>query len=109
MAKEILVLDANKKSCKQLCALLHERDFAARPVYSLQGFESGIKEGNFIAVIMDLDSLPLDNKIIREMTLTYPGVHFLATSKDQFHPELKDAICYHIYACLNKPIDEAEL
>ena len=30
-------------------------------------------------------------------------------SFDKFHPELKDAICYHIYACLNKPIDPDEL
>jgi hypothetical protein len=30
-------------------------------------------------------------------------------SSDRFHPELKDAICYHIYACLTKPLDYDEL
>jgi hypothetical protein len=30
-------------------------------------------------------------------------------SKNPFHPELKDAICYHIYACINRPIDPDEL
>ena len=37
------------------------------------------------------------------------ATRFLCTSKDRFHPELKDAICYHIYACLNKPVDPDEM
>ena len=42
-------------------------------------------------------------------TLEFPGAPVLCVSQDKFHPELKDAICYHIYACLNKPIDTEEL
>ena len=109
MAKGILVLDANKKSNWELCALLRGRDFSAKPVIDLQDFETSLQEGNFIAALMDLDSVPVDNRIIRQLTLKYPGVYFLATSKDRFHPELKDAICYHLYACINKPIDDEEL
>lgn len=62
-----------------------------------------------MAVIMDIDSVAVDNRSIRNLTLAYPGVSFLCTSWDRFHPELQDAICYHIYACLNKPIDPEEL
>jgi hypothetical protein len=47
--------------------------------------------------------------MIRDLALKYPAVRFLCKSKDRFHPELKDAICYHIYACLTKPVDPDEL
>jgi DNA-binding NarL/FixJ family response regulator len=62
-----------------------------------------------VAVVLDIDSVPVDNRTIRKLALKYPGVRFLCTSKDRFHPELKDAICYHIYACLTKPVDPDEL
>ena len=71
--------------------------------------ENLIQSEDYIAVIIDIDSIPVDNRTIRNLTLKYPGVRFLCTSKDKFHPELKDAICYHIYACLNKPVDPDEL
>ena len=35
--------------------------------------------------------------------------YFFCLSKHPFHPELQDAICYHIYACLNRPVDPDEL
>lgn len=60
-------------------------------------------------VILDLDSIRIDNRTIRELTILYPHIYFLCMSKDRFHPELKDAICYHIYACLTKPLDYDEL
>jgi DNA-binding NtrC family response regulator len=43
------------------------------------------------------------------MTLKNPGVYFLCTSADRFHPDLQEALCYHIYACIKKPIDPDEL
>jgi hypothetical protein len=58
---------------------------------------------------LDIDTVPVNNRTIRDLALKNPSVRFLCTSKDRFHPELKDAICYHIYACLNKPIDPDEL
>ena len=30
-------------------------------------------------------------------------------ANDRFHPELKEALCYHIFACINKPVDPDEL
>jgi hypothetical protein len=71
--------------------------------------ESFLKDKACKAVLMDIDSVPVNNRTIRELTIKHPGTYFLCTSKDRFHPELKDAICYHIYACLNKPVDPDEL
>ncbi|MCK5196674.1 MAG: hypothetical protein KAQ71_22875, partial [Desulfobulbaceae bacterium] len=66
-------------------------------------------KGGYLAIIIDIDSVAVDNRVIRELTVSYPEIYFLCTSKDRFHPELKDAICYHIYACLTKPVDPDEL
>jgi len=64
---------------------------------------------NWLAVILDIDSVPLDNRAIRKLSAQYPGVPLLCISRDRIHPELKDAISYHILACLNKPVDFDEL
>jgi len=62
-----------------------------------------------MAVILDIDSFPMTNSEIRELTINFPRVCFLCLSEDRFHPELKDAICYHIYACMAKPVDPDEM
>ena len=56
-----------------------------------------------------VDTAPLDNRTVRDLTTKYPAVYFLCLSSKRFHPELKDAICYRIYACINKPMDPEEL
>lgn len=109
MEKKILVLDANLESCQRLYQILDEGCYRAIAVHSLIDLEDRIQEGNCLAAIMDVDTVPVDNRVIRDFALKYPGVRFLCTSKERFHPELKDAICYHIYACLNKPVDPDEL
>ena len=109
MEKKILVLDADSESCQRLYQILDGGCYRAIAVHSLIDLEDRIQEGNCLAVIMDVDTVPVDNRVIRDFALKYPGVRFLCTSKERFHPELKDAICYHIYACLNKPVDPDEL
>jgi DNA-binding NarL/FixJ family response regulator len=62
-----------------------------------------------IAAILDLDSVPLDNRTIRQLTTSFPSVQFLSASRDRSHPDLRDAIAHHLFACLTKPIDPDEL
>lgn len=109
MEKKIAVLDADQQSCDELRGILESQRFPTIAIHSLALLESHLRSGDILAVVVDIDSVPVDNRTIRELTLKYPGVRFLCTSKDRFHPELKDAICYHIYACLNKPVDPDEL
>ena len=107
--KGILVLDSNAQGSQELCDILKSQHYPTATTQSLSELESCIEEENHIAVIIDIDSVPVDNRSIRNLALKHPGVRFLCTSKDKFHPELKDAICYHIYACINKPVDPDEL
>ena len=107
--KKIAVLDAYEEECRELCDLLAQRHYKTVALYSLAELETCLKDHACKAVLMDIDSVPVDNRAIRELTIRHPEACFLCTSKDRFHPELKDAICYHIYACLNKPVDPDEL
>jgi len=109
MEKGIVVLDADQKQCQDLCLDLEKNRYAASPMYSIENLVERLNETDHLAVIVDIDTIAIDNRTVRELTIKYPGVYFFCLSKDQFHPELKDAICYHIYACLKKPVDLDEL
>ena len=109
MKKSILVIDAYKKQCLELCELLEKRQFAAAPLFSTHNLEKNIEDSGCQAIFWDIDTVAIDNRTVRELTLKFPGVYFFCISKHPFHPELQDAICYHIYACLNRPIDPNEL
>jgi DNA-binding NtrC family response regulator len=109
MKKSILVIDADKKQCLELCELLEKRQFAAAPLLSTHNLEKNIEDSGCQAIFWDIDTVAIDNRTVSELTLKFPGVYFFCISKHPFHPELQDAICYHIYACLNRPIDPNEL
>ena len=109
MQKSILVLDADKNQCLRLCELLEEGQFKATPLFSTDNLEKSIEDTKCRAIFWDIDTVTADNRTVRELTLKFPAVYFFCISKYPFHPELKDAICYHIYACINRPIDPDEL
>ena len=105
----ILVLDADKNQCRQLCSLITNSQYKVVPLYSFLDLEKTLKESRCLAIFWDFDTAPIENWIIRDLTLKFPGVYFFGLSSHPFHPELQDAICYHIYACINRPIDADEL
>ncbi|UCD80529.1 MAG: hypothetical protein JSW26_03605 [Desulfobacterales bacterium] len=109
LEKGIIILDAEKDSSQKLFQILSSRQYQVEKIQAFSSLEVLIASDRYLAVVVDIDTVPIDNLLIRDLTLKYPSMRFLCTSKDRFHPELKDAICYHIYACLNKPIDPDEL
>jgi len=109
MKKKIVILDANLDSRVELSDILNSKNYPFTQAHALSSLEDFLASNQYVAVVLDIDSVPVGNRTIRELAIKYPGVRILCTSKDRFHPELKDAICYHIYACLNKPVDPDEL
>ena len=109
MKNYILVLDGDQKQCHQLCTLLETRQFRAKPLYSISNLKECLSEGDCLSVFIDIDTISVDNRTIRDLTIRFPGIYFFGLSERPFHPELHDAICYHIYACINKPVDPEEL
>jgi len=71
--------------------------------------EKNVRAGACQAVILDLDSLPVDNRLLRNLRRKDPSVRIIVLSSRRFHPELEEAMSTHIYACLSKPVDSEEL
>lgn len=107
--KTILLMDADPEEIAGISHLLEEADFNTLAVISASELKKKLEDASLIAVIMDLDSMRVDNRGIKDLALQFPNIPFLCISKERFHPELKDSIRDHIYACLTKPIDPDEL
>jgi DNA-binding NtrC family response regulator len=109
MQRSILVMSADPNEFRDISALLTRKSYTAHRVEFSDELRQSLQAASFVAVLMDLDSVGLDNRAIRELASEFPAVPFLCMSKDSFHPELRDAISRHIYACLSKPIDPEEI
>lgn len=109
LKKEIMVLDADKAQCGELCDLLESRHYRTTKLHTIQSLHLHLQESACEVVMLDMDTVAVDNRIIRDLTKKYPGVCFLGLCQHRYNPELKEAICYHIYACINKPVDPDEI
>ena len=109
MEKEIVILDANKKNCRELCAMLDEQNYKIVPKHSLNDLSKFIHEISCRLLILDLDSISVDKNLFRKLKRNNPSLYIVGLSSRPFHPELEEAMSRHIYACLSKPVDEEEL
>ena len=109
MSKNVLVVASNKEECNDLCEALNRVKHRATPLFSAIKLDERIKETACLVVILDLNTPSIDNNVIKQLTIANSGVYFLGLSKNRLNPEFEESICYHIYACLNKPVDLDEL
>lgn len=105
----ILIVSNNPVEADRISTMLADKRYTSQIITSIELLNSKLDQRCGRSVLIDIDSVPVDNRCIRNLTLTYPAIYFFCMSRDKFHPELKDAICYHIYACMNKPINPEEL
>ena len=109
MKQPIIVVDADKKQAAALCAMLEEQDYRAVRSESLMNLDRPIIANSSRVVIVDLDTIPVDNRGLRHLKTAHPSLRVLAVSARRFHPELQEAMSSHIYACIRKPIDPDEV
>jgi CheY-like chemotaxis protein len=107
--KVVLVVNADSEESPGISRQLHEAGCLAQTVGSPAELKVLLRAKACMAVIMDIDSVAMNNRTIRELAAAFPAIRFLCLSKERHHPELKDSIRDHIYACLIKPIDPDEL
>lgn len=105
----VILISSKSKELDQIGIVLSKNNYRWYLIESVEALDKELTKTHCNCVILDLDSISIDNRTIRELTIEYPHIYFLCISKDRFHPELKDAICYHIFACLTKPLDYDEL
>ena len=109
MDKLVTIVDTDQKRCSELCFQLEERQFHGVPIHSLPELKRHLQSSNCKTVIIDIDTVSIDNYSIKDLKTKNPEVCFFCLSKNHFHPELKDVIGCHIYACIHKPVNLEEL
>jgi len=109
MKKEVVVLDADKSQSQNLCTFLNDNTYTAIPMNSLANMDRCIAETDCRAVVLNLDSITVTNKTLRDLKRKNPSINIIALSKRQFHPELEEALREYISVCLAQPADTDEL
>lgn len=104
----VAVMGAEANDVAAICRIIEEGDYRTATCRDLDELKSLLTDP-CIAVVLDLDNVPLDNRTIRTLTHSHPATRFLCTSRKRSHPDLEDAIRNHLFACLHKPIDPDEL
>jgi DNA-binding NtrC family response regulator len=109
MHKSIVVVAADPMECRELCTVLELNEYRTAALHSLPEAAGAIQARECHAVILDLDSLPVDNRFIRELCRNHQKLCVIGVSSRTFHPELEEALRSHISACLSKPVNIEEL
>lgn len=109
MHEPIIVVDPSKEKCDELSKLLQHHQLQSLAVHSLAELQEKVELGDCRVLILDLDSLPVDNRFFRNASKQNPTVQILGISSRSFHPELQEAMSQHIVSCLSKPVEEEEL
>ena len=107
--KEVIVLDADTTQNQNLVAYLNDNAYTATPMNSLANMDQYMTETDCRAVVVNLDNIPVTNKILRDLKRKTPLMSIIAHSKRQFHPELEEALREYISVCLAEPVDTDEL
>ena len=104
----VVVVDADEQQCGLVCELLRQFDYRAAPLHSLPDLQTHLAAHPDQVAILDIDTVPADNRFFRELKRQAPGLHVLALSSRSYHPGLEEAMGSHIYGCLAKPLDPEE-
>ena len=109
MGEQIVVVDANEEHRRELCAALERSDFLTTALASLTNLQENIKAIDCRVLILDLDSLSVDNRFFKDFSRQNPTVQIIGLSSRPFHPELEEAMRQYISSCIGKPVEEEEL
>ena len=106
---KVVVIDADRQDGRQLCDLLQDLNYSVSLIHSLKDLEQELHKDPEVAVILDLDTVPVNNQFFRGLRKIHPQLHMLGVSKLSYHPGLEEVIGSHLFACLVKPLDVEEL
>ena len=109
MKEPIVVVDADEGQCSVLCELLEAEHYKTNALYSLTNLERAVSKNGCQIILVDLDTLPVDNFLFRNIKKKNPDVRIIGISSRPFHPELQEAMSKHIYVNLSRPVDGDEL
>jgi len=105
----VLVVAGDRGPGHKLCLLVQELGYATTLINSLKDLERELQKDPEVAVILDLDTVPLNIQFLRGLRKVHPQLHLLGISELSYHPGLEEVIGSHLLACLVEPLDVEEL
>ena len=105
----VVVVAADIHYCRELGALLNQAGTSAAMLFSLEDLPEHLRKEQVGVLIIDLDTLPVDNNFFRKIKKQYHNLHILCVSSRTYHPGLEEAMGSHICASLAKPLNSEEL
>ncbi len=105
----VAVVSGDAQEIENLCSMLSEDRFASTVFRQLEDLMDRLYPTDCLAVIINVDTVRLTNRNVRNLADRFPEVNIFCTSTARLHPELQDAMTRHIRACLAKPVDPDEL
>jgi DNA-binding NtrC family response regulator len=106
---KVAVVDADEQNRRGICDLLKQAGVPVAPLSSLEDLPEHLRREQVAVLIVDLDTLPVNNNFFRSLKKQYPNLNILCLSSRTYHPGLEEAMGSHIYASLAKPINSEEL
>ena len=109
MGNNIAIVSSDGELRNNLFSILESEKYKASQADSIKELEQLLATKSIMAAVLDIDFLPVSNRMIRELFAQYPGLNLLCISSSRTHPDLQDAFSKYIYACIQKPLDINEL
>jgi DNA-binding NtrC family response regulator len=109
MRETIIVVSTDEEQLAALGTMLEGQDYEVVRSRSAQGLASLPREHGSAVIILDLDTVAADNRLLREVKQETPSVHIVLISAAVFHPELREAMVSYVDVCLSKPTNPDEL
>jgi DNA-binding response OmpR family regulator len=106
---DVLVVAGDREQGHEVCSLLQALEYAATQIHSLKDLEQELQRDAEVAVLLDLDTVPVTSQFLRGLRKIHPQLHILGISQLSFHPGLEEVIGSHLLACLVRPLDAEEL
>jgi len=109
MVKEFYIITNNSKFGNSFAGQLPESQYHASVLTSLNALIDKLPVSPTCIAAVDIDSFEPDLQQIRALKRRYSDSVLIAFSERKFHPEHKEVLSEHFFACLTKPIDMDEL
>lgn len=109
MKECVIVVTGDVEHLQELLKVLASVPYQVAECDSCSKLQVLISDCGASAVILDLDSVRVDNRFLKTLRTENPRIAILAVSSRKVHPELRESISSYILACLSKPIDAEEL
>ena len=105
MEIDFLIITSDSSTGQSLAGQLPKDLYRARTLTSLKAMDDELADSSRCIAAVDIDTIEPDIQRIRTLKQKFSNMVLLALSARKFHPEHKDVLSNHFFACLSKPVD----